>query len=252
MLPKKGTVSPMTRFFRFSIFRSSIFLSSRPPLATWLPLGLLVTFIGLIATPTTTGQAERVISIAEARKLAPGASVTIDGSVSTPSGAFESSFSDKGFGLQDRSAGIYISTPANLNVAPPKRARVSGVLKDQSGLLVLVPADANGVKVEGDGPKIEPKQIKTSTVGEATEGWIVRVTGKVSQAPASDGPYGFKFSVNDGSGDALIFVNVQTKISMNDLKLGQAVSVTGFSSQYDTHYEIDPRSPADISAARSN
>jgi DNA/RNA endonuclease YhcR with UshA esterase domain len=24
------------------------------------------------------------------------------------------------------------------------------------------------------------------------------------------------------------------------------VSVTGFSSQFETHYEIDPRSPADI------
>jgi DNA/RNA endonuclease YhcR with UshA esterase domain len=27
---------------------------------------------------------------------------------------------------------------------------------------------------------------------------------------------------------------------------GQTVSVTGFSSQFDTHYEIDPRSPDDI------
>jgi DNA/RNA endonuclease YhcR with UshA esterase domain len=48
----------------------------------------------------------------------------------------------------------------------------------------------------------------------------------------------------------LIFVNVQTGIAMGGLNVGQAVSVTGFSSQYDTHYEIDPRSPADITAAK--
>jgi hypothetical protein len=38
----------------------------------------------------------------------------------------------------------------------------------------------------------------------------VRVTGKLTQAPEGDGAYGFKFRVNDGSGAALIFVNMQT------------------------------------------
>jgi hypothetical protein len=230
---EKGSF-PMTRFSRCS---SLLFIS-----VLWL--------LSAIAGSVVAAPADRLIPIAEARKLAPGTSVTIYGSVSTPSGAFESSFSDKGFGLQDRSAGIYISTPTNLNVAPPKRVRVSGVLKDQFGLLVVVLTDATAVKVDGDGPRIEPKLVKTVVVGEATEGWIVRVVGKISQAPVSDGPYGFKFSVNDGSGEALIFVNVQTGIAMSGLNVGQAVSVTGFSSQYDTHYEIDPRSPADITAAK--
>lgn len=225
----------MTRFSRCSrlLFAASLLLLS-----------------AITGSVAIAALADHVISIAEARKLAPGTSITIDGSVSTPSGAFESSFSNKGFGLQDRSAGIYISTPTNLNVAPPKRVRVTGVLKDESGLLVVVPADATAVKVGGNGPRIEPKLIKTAAVGEATEGWIVRVVGKITQAPASDGPYGFKFSVNDGSGEALIFVNVQTGIAMSGLNVGQGVSVTGFSSQYATHYEIDPRSPADITAAK--
>jgi len=209
----------------------------------WLLASIAVT--AQVAVPATA-PANQVISIAEARKLAPGTKVTIDGSVSTPSGAFESSFSDKGFGLQDRSAGIYVSTPTNLNLAPRQQARVSGVLKDQSGLLVVVPADTAAVKPHGAGPKIEPQPIKTVTVGEATEGRIVQVRGKITQAPASDGPYGFKFSVNDGSGETLIFVNVQTGIVMSSLALGQSVTVTGFSSQYDTHYEINPRSPDDI------
>jgi hypothetical protein len=65
---------------------------------------------------------------------------------------------------------------------------------------------------------------------------------------ASDAPYGFKFSVDDGSGEVLIFANAQRGISMSGLVLGQSMNVTGFSSQYDTHYEIDPRGPDDIAA----
>ncbi len=53
--------------------------------------------------------------------------------------------------------------------------------------------------------------------------------------------------MNDGSGELTIFVNTQTGIDLTGLAAGQTVSVTGFSSQYDTHYEIDPRFPSDIS-----
>ena len=68
----------------------------------------------------------------------------------------------------------------------------------------------------------------------------------ITQAPSSDLPYGYKFAVDDGSGEVQIFVNVQTGIDVSHLVLDQLVSVTGFSSQFETHYEIDPRRPADI------
>ncbi|MFI4980106.1 MAG: hypothetical protein ACHQIO_07135 [Nevskiales bacterium] len=228
--------------------------SRRSSLLLALPLWLLSAIAGSVAVATAD---DKVIPIAEARKLPMGTSVTIYGVVSTPSGAFESSFYDKGFALQDESAGIYISTPTLFNLAkPPKRVKVTGVLKDQSGLLVVVPAaDASvkpliGLMNTADNRVIAPKPLKTVEVGEANEGWIVQVHGKVTQAPASDAPYGFKFSVDDGSGEALIFVNTQTGIPMSGLAVGQVVSVTGFSSQYDTHHELDPRSPADITTTR--
>ena len=232
----------MTRLLR----HSSLMLAA--------PLWMLCAMVNCAAQAAA---ADNVISIAEVRKLPPGSSVKVYGVVSTPSGAFESSFYDKGFGLQDQSAGIYISTQTLFNMAkPPKRAYVTGVLKDQSGLLVIVPADTAAVQFPigfvnpADAATIAPKPLKTADVGEANEGWIVQVSGKITQAPASDAPYGFKFSVDDGSGEALIFVNVQTGIAMSSITAGQTVSVTGFSSQYDTHHEIDPRSPADITAAK--
>ena len=66
----------------------------------------------------------------------------------------------------------------------------------------------------------------------------------------SDLPFGFIFHVDDGSGDLTIFVNTQTGIDLSGLSAGQLVSVTGFGSQFDTHYEIAPRFPADIIVIR--
>ena len=203
-----------------------------------------VALLALAALPALAAPPR--VSIAEARALPPNTVVTVDGSVTTPSGAFESSFFDVGFGLQDKSGGIYVSLQTNLSVAPRAQARVTGTLTNVFGLLTLMPADPSDVKIHGAGPKVQAKFVSTGAVGEATEGRLVQVVGTITQAPASDLPYGHKFFVDDGSGELQIFVNTQTGIDLSGLAVGQTVSVTGFSSQFDTHYEIDPRSPADI------
>src|SRR5262247_2530190 len=79
-------------------------------------------------------------TIAEARSLPLGTVVTIDGSVTVPSGAFSSSTFDQGFAIQDQTGGIYVSTPDNLGFAPGQQVRVTGTLADTvlPGLLVLV------------------------------------------------------------------------------------------------------------------
>ena len=174
------------------------------------PYRMLLAAALFLAALSAHAAAAKVISIAEARSLPLGTVVTVDGSVTTPSGAFESSFFDEGFGLQDKSAGIYVSLQTDLGVAPRRQARVTGTLQDSFGLLILVPADPSDVKVHGAGPKVRPKWVATGSVGEATEGRIVRVVGTITQAPASDLPYGYKFFVDDGSGELQIFVNIQT------------------------------------------
>ncbi len=187
-----------------------------------------------------------VISIAEARALPLGTVVTVDGSVTTPSGVFESSFFDKGFGLQDRSAGIYVSLAQDLGIAPRRQARVTGRLADSFGLLILVPTGPADVKLHGAGPRVKPKPVATGEVGEATEGLLVTTVGTITQGPQNDLPYGFKLSIDDGTGELVIFVNLQTNIDLSGLAVGQRVSVTGFSGQFDDHYEVLPRSPEDL------
>jgi hypothetical protein len=186
------------------------------------------------------------VSIARARAMPRGTVVTVDGTATTPSGAFESSFFDKGFGLQDRTAGIYVSVPTDPHIAVRDRVRVTGTLRDSFGLLILVPDDPAMVTVHGKGPGVFPTLRATGAINEASEGKLVLVIARVTQAPASDLPFGFKFFVNDGSGEVTIFVNTQTNIDLTGLTVGRLVAVTGFSSQFDTHYEIDPRFQADI------
>jgi hypothetical protein len=219
-------------------------MSSWPRFASVLLL--VLGSAGLAVPAHADGSAHRTVSIARARTLPLGTVVTVDGSATTPSGAFESSFFDKGFGLQDRSAGIYVSVPDDPHIAPRTQVRVTGTLRDSFGLLILVPADPTMIKAHGNGPRIHPAPRATGAVNEASEGRLVRVVGTVTQPPASDPPFGFKFFVNDGSGELTIFVNVQTNIDLTGLTTGRTVSVTGFSSQFDTHYEIDPRFQSDI------
>ena len=208
-----------------------------------LPVLLALLFLVNFATAHA---ADKVISIAEARSLPLGTEVTIDGSVTVPSGAFSSSTFDQGFVIQDRTGGIYVSTSDNLGFTLRQQVRVTGTLADTvlPGLLVLV--DVTDVKAHGSGPKVGPLPVATGDVGEATEGKIVRITGVISQPIINDLPFGFIIVVNDGSGDINVFVAASTGIDVSGLSQGQTIEVTGFSGQFADHFEVDPRTQDDI------
>jgi hypothetical protein len=213
----------------------------------WALIVVLVFGSAGFALPARADDAAcRAIPVARARSLPLGTVVTIDGVATTPSGSFESSFFDKGFAVQDRSAGIYVSVTTDPHVVPGDRVRVTGALRDSFGLLILVPDSMATVDVHGTGSQVRPELRTTGAVNENSEGRLVRVHARITQAPVADLPYGAKFSVDDGSGQLTIFINTQTGIDPNSLTTGRPVVVTGFSSQFDTHYEIDPRFPSDI------
>ncbi len=188
----------------------------------------------------------KTITIAEARSLPLGTIVTIDGVVTVPSGAFNSSTFDQGFAIQDRTGGIYVSVPDNLGFTLRQQVRVTGTLADtvQPGLLVLV--DVTDVKAHGSGPKVRPLPVATGDVGEDTEGRLVTITGTITQPIVNDLPFGFIVFINDGSGEVHSFVSASTGIDVSGLSPGQTVEITGFSSQFASDFEVDPRIQDDI------
>jgi hypothetical protein len=214
------------------------------PTPARLAAGLLAAAL-LLAPAAGQAATPKVIPIAIARLLPLGTVVTIDGSVTTPSGDFASSFFDEGFAIQDRTAGIYVSLQENLNLDVRQQARVTGALADSGGLLILVPADGSDVKVHGKGPKVDPIRVPTGLIGNLTEGRLVQVLGTIDQPVFNDLPFGYKVFVNDGSGEIRVYVNLQTGIDVSGLAAGQRVLVTGFSGEFETP-EIDVRFPSDI------
>jgi uncharacterized protein YdeI (BOF family) len=210
-------------------------------------LTIVTLLITTFAAPINPQSPEpKTITIAEARSLPLGTIVTIDGVVTVPSGAFNSSTFDQGFAIQDRTGGIYVSTPNNLGFTLRQQVRVTGKLADTvlPGLLVLV--DVTDVKAHGSGPKVRPLAVATGDVGEATEGSLVTITGTITQPIVNDLPFGFIVFINDGSGEVHSFVCASTGIDVSGLSPGQTVEITGFSGEFAGSFEVDPRIQSDI------
>ncbi len=153
-------------------------------------------FVGTAATAEPAAVVGEVSadSIAAARAQAIGTTVTVVGTATTPSGVFESSFYDKGFGLQSGNSGIYISDPNNSGVVLGDRVQVTGVLADQEGLLVVRPTT---VEVIGTTTQISPARLPPlNAIGEGSEGRLVTVSGIVSGPVVDDLPYGHKILVS--------------------------------------------------------
>ena len=202
-------------------------------------------FVGTAATAEPAAVVGEVSadSIAAARAQAIGTTVTVVGTATTPSGVFESSFYDKGFGLQSGNSGIYISDPNNSGIALGDQVQVTGVLADQEGLLVVRPT---AVEVIGTTTQISPARLPLNAIGEGSEGRLVTVSGIVSGPVVDDLPYGHKILVSGVDGDTVIFVNTQTGIDVDAVAVGRPITVTGFSGQYASTYEVLPRSEADV------
>jgi hypothetical protein len=198
------------------------------------------------ATPAAAlySSASRAIPIAEARGLPLGTVVTVDGSVTVPSGAFSSSTFDQGFAIQDHTGGIYVSVPDNLGFAPRAQVRVTGQLAEINTLLALI--NVTDIKPEGRGPKVQPLPVTTGAVNESTEGKLLKVRATITQPVVNDLPFGFIIVINDGSGEVNSFVCASTGIDVSGLQQGQTIEVTGFSGEFADHFEVDPRFQDDI------
>jgi len=225
------------------------------PFRAWRAAGLAAACAAFIinpatmATPATAGitaaHDPHPIAIGDARRLPLGTVVTVEGSVTVPSGAFSSSSFDEGFAIQDGTGGIYVSVATNLGLAVRQRVLVTGQLVDSFGLLTLVPAADSDVEAEGHGRAVRPLWVRTGSVGPANQGLIVRVVGVITQPVEPDPPFGSKVFVDDGSGPIRIFVNTSTGIDVSGLEQGQLLSVIGFSSAFNDP-EIDPRFQSDL------
>jgi hypothetical protein len=88
--------------------------------------------------------------------------------------------------------------------------------------------------------------VATGAVDEAAEGWLIETTGRTVGAVVDDRPYGWKVTIDDGSGPLLVFIPVGARVDVAGVREGQRLRVTGLAGQYDDHHEIIPRMPSDV------
>lgn len=214
----------------------------------------LRTLLVILAFAAATRAGAQVISIAEARGLPAGSVVTVEGSVTVPSGVFASSTFDQGFVIQDDTAGIYVSTAENPNLNFHRRVRVTGTIADNGvGLLTVQTASLADVVPLGGASRVVPVPLATGDVSEATEGLLVEITGVLTQPVIDDLPFGYQVFLDDGSGETQVFITATSGINpfkIPFLEEGRAVTVVGSSGQFLSHYEVLPRHRGDIRPAR--
>ncbi|HMG23095.1 MAG TPA: hypothetical protein VK607_17285 [Kofleriaceae bacterium] len=207
--------------------------------ARLVPLFALSLAVAGVAATAASAAPHHPERIAAARQRPLGSSVTVRGTVTVPSNAF-----DAGFAVQQGHAGIYVLDSLGVDREIGNDVEITGTLVDSFGLLAIQPTS---ITAHGDNDPIDPRHKKTGQVGESTEGQLLRLRGRMVGDLVDDSPFGFKLDIDDGSGPIQIFLFPGSGVSTAGLTAGAKIDVTCFSNQFEEFFECDPPTAADLS-----
>ena len=206
----------------------------------FVPLLALSLVVAAGAATTAAAAAPHHPERIEAARHRPlGTTVTVRGTVTVPSDAF-----DPGFAVQQGNAGIYVLDSLGTPRAIGDDVEITGTLVDSFGLLAIQPTSAT---TRGMHDPVDARHRKTGQVGEHTEGQLLHLRGTMVGDLIDDSPFGFKLDIDDGSGPIQIFLFPGTGISTTGLVAGATIDTACFSNQFDTIFECDPPTAADFS-----
>ena len=157
-------------------------------------------------------------------------------------------YSPLDWGLQDASGGIvgfFSSPPA---VALGDRVRLMATRANYNGQEEMASPVLYYANLES-GPEVLPVNFTTGHVASGdSEGWLVHIEGYVSGLGTCPTGVDYSFTVDDGSGSALVYVDTTTGINVCSMGAvnGKMIRITGFSSQYGTDFEVKPRRASDV------
>ncbi len=164
--------------------------------------------------------------------------VRLTGVVTVASNTF-----DDGFAIQDATGGVYVLQSPGGPYVLGERIEIEGNITRKDGGIVIAPRTA---RRSGIAAVPAATRVATGKLGAAVEGRLVEVTGRVVRGPDGDLPWGWKLWVDDGSGEALVFVTAATRVDTSGIRTGQSLSATGLGARYEQHFEILPRAAADL------
>ena len=195
------------------------------------------------ATPTPSAP-PLPISIAEARALADGAEVLVEGVALT-----DGDFTDGGGYLVDGSAGIAVLVRDG-TFTRGQLLRVEGTVDDRYSQRTIRTSAAQVVLV-GTGTEPLPADADTSSVGETLEGQLVELTGVITSS-ATTLSTGVAWDLDDGSGPVRVVIGAATGIDTTGWGRGVGLTLIGVVGQRDSSgsgisgFRVQPRDGADI------
>jgi DNA/RNA endonuclease YhcR with UshA esterase domain len=216
------------------------------PLEMRLTIFAAVIVLLTVSTTSFAQGPKPIVSIAEAEKMSLGSDITIEGSVTVGSGTFRSSFDDEGFQIEDKTGGMYIAIKTDLHLKIGQRVRLIGKLNKTPLGFPIIETEESLVHILPNTRLPKPLRSATGKVTDSIVGRLIRISGTVSKPVEEVAPYGFRVSINDGSGEIIAYISTSTNISPKRFAAGQKVELTGVAGKFKSRYQIYPRSTADV------
>ncbi|WP_176474070.1 5'-nucleotidase C-terminal domain-containing protein [Niallia circulans] len=186
------------------------------------------------AAPEEPAEPEPAISIADARELGAGKTVTIEGIVTTNSGLWGS----ETFYMQDSTAGMYVYASPK-SVKPGEKVKITGVLKTYKNELEIEPESLDIVSSNNDLPAAQ----SVTEVTDSTQGELLTLQNVTISEMTKDsyGTATFQAVFESGEKVRVIHDN-RTGSTYDDLikqyKEGDKVHLTGIGSIDETGYHL--------------
>ncbi len=183
------------------------------------------------------------VSIETARTKIIGTWVDLEACVTVAPGVF----SDRFIFIQDQMGGIKVYLSSRVGDFPAlrngDRVALRGRTYTSYGEREVNVEDDGTIKPVGVCPTLAPKRYATGTIDKPVEGWLAEVSGTVKSVDRGE------FVLNDGSGDALVYIDTTTGIRLPRLAVGQGVRVIGVVSRAHNKSAIMPRFTSDLIVA---
>ncbi len=166
--------------------------------------------------------------------------VTVGGVVTMPPGVVD----DNDFWIQDASGGIHVFVSKAAGAMPSMQLHdhvsVRGRIVNAFGARELRVELPDSIGVHGAGVAVAPRVLKTGQVDFSQEGVLVQIVGWVARFD------GREIYIDDGSGEALVYIDAGTRIRWARLHVGDPARITGVVARFRGAPEILPRVQSDV------
>lgn len=172
--------------------------------------------------------------------------VTIEGTVTLASGSFRSSFSDFGFQVQDKTSGTYVSVKTDTGLVVGQKVRLTGKIAKTPLGFQMIETDEKSVRVLQGTSRTKPLAIATGKVDDVVRGRLIKITGTVTKPVDADPPYGYRVTIDDGTGLLIAYVSTSSGVNQDDFVVGKRIQIVGIAGKFRQQPQIYPRSPSDV------